>query len=165
MSILDFSLNVNRSWGAAHDDDLFTISDVARALGVSRNDVHLIPVEPRPVGQTTCYRKGDIVKWAAADRELPTSMLRTLQAKRKAAALRQAKHADPYTKTGKLKKRFREARKKVREDALRERVGKKEICEECGEYFVRSGNEPKYGRRDRAAVRAGVCWYCGGTLT
>jgi len=91
-----------------HQNDWLTVDEAARLLGVSRNDMHLIPGRCR-LGQTLGYRQSEITAWARRDLASSSSLLRALRELKKAAALKQAKRANPHTKTGKIKKRLRES--------------------------------------------------------
>jgi len=90
-----------------HQNDWLTVDEVARLLGVSRNDMHLIPGRCR-LGQTQGYRLSAITAWSKRNLESPTSELHRLREKKVAAARKLAKRENPHTITGKIKKRFRE---------------------------------------------------------
>jgi hypothetical protein len=90
-------------------DELLSIADLARILGVSERDVHEIPVSRwRYKGiPGACYHRSEIEAWR--DRELasPNGLLRQLQARYEEMRLRILRSEVQYTKTGKRKKRFR----------------------------------------------------------
>jgi hypothetical protein len=80
-----------------------TVTQAARHLGVSRNDMIKIPVSRYRLGQVQGYRTTDIVAFGATTND---ARLNTLRARKSKALNRQATRENPYTKTGKLKKRY-----------------------------------------------------------
>lgn len=87
--------------------DYVEIARAATELGVSRNDMYLIPVKRWRILQTQWYVWGDLQKWAGQDINSPNSLLQKLRKKKAEAAQKQEKRRNPYTKTGKVKQRFR----------------------------------------------------------
>ena len=69
--------------------------------------MHRIPVQRRRIWQTDCYVWSELRDWAAQDEKAPDSLLVTLRGTKAKAIDRQHKRSQPYTKTGKLKKRYR----------------------------------------------------------
>lgn len=90
-------------------DEYLTVTDAARLLQISRNDMHRIPVQRWRFGPTECYRKDQVAAWAERDLASSASKLLPLREKKNAVTRKQAKRANPHTKTGKIKKRFRES--------------------------------------------------------
>lgn len=56
-------------------DELFTVTETSRALGVGRNKLHELGIPTRMVAGQKCYRKGDVVAYLA----LPQNVCRYVE--------------------------------------------------------------------------------------
>src|SRR5690606_16219769 len=84
-------------------DDLVDIKTAASRLGVSRYDIHRIPVARQKLwGHLEAYKWSEVEAWAATN---PT-LLTELRNRKASGNTRRAKREYQFTKSGKLKKRF-----------------------------------------------------------
>jgi hypothetical protein len=108
-------------------DELLSVADVARLLGVNERDVHRIPV-PRYGYEGipgAIYHRSEVEAWRDLDLVSPNSLLKQLRVKKEDAHLRQLQSEIQHTKKGKRKKRFRD---EVRQPAYQH-------CPHCGSPF------------------------------